>query len=137
MSQRQLAEVLTGHGVRPTQQRMAVYDYLLHHRTHPSAEAVYEALIKQYPTFSRTTVYNSLHALVDAGLVAELTLAKEERRYDADVSLHGHFCCRQCGRIADLFFSDEAEGVLNPPGYRVEAYSLSFSGLCPDCGQAS
>ncbi len=133
MNQQQLVAILTSHGVRPTQQRVAVFEYLLAHRTHPSAETVYEALVKQYPTFSRTTVYNSLHALVGAGLVAELTLAKDERRYDADVSLHGHFCCRQCGRIADLFFNDEAQTVLHPPGYAVEGYSLSFSGLCPDC----
>ena len=55
---------LQAHGVRPTPQRLAVYEYLLTHRTHPSADAIYEAISPVYPTFSRTTIYNSLKALM-------------------------------------------------------------------------
>jgi len=137
MNQQYLAQMLTSHGVRPTQQRLAVFDYLLQHRTHPSAETVYEALVKQYPTFSRTTVYNSLHALVAAGLVLELALGTEEKHYDADVSLHGHFYCRGCGGIADIPLDERAAQVLKPTGYTVDVYNLSFSGLCPQCGHTA
>lgn len=135
MNQKALAQLLTQHGVRPTQQRLAVFDYLLEHRTHPSAETVYEALVEQYPTFSRTTVYNSLHALVTAGLVLELSLGTEEKHYDADVSLHGHFHCRRCGGISDIPLVEDAARALKPAGYTVDVYCFSFAGLCPQCGQ--
>ncbi len=135
MNRQILAQMLTQHGVRPTQQRLAVFDYLLDHRTHPSAETVYEALVQQYPTFSRTTVYNSLHALVAAGLVLELSLGTEEKHYDADVSLHGHFHCRRCGSISDIPLAEDAAQALKPAGYTVDVYSLSFAGLCPQCGK--
>ncbi len=135
MDNKLLAQMLTQHGVRPTQQRLAVFDYLLQHRTHPSAETVYEALVKQYPTFSRTTVYNSLHALVQAGLVLELSLGTEERHYDADVSLHGHFYCRRCGGILDVPLDEAVVHSLRPEGYTVELFNISFSGLCPACGE--
>lgn len=135
MNRQILAQMLTQHGVRPTQQRLAVFDYLLDHRTHPSAETVYDALVQQYPTFSRTTVYNSLHALVAAGLVLELSLGTEEKHYDADVSLHGHFHCRRCGSISDIPLAEDAALALKPAGYTVDVYSLSFAGLCPQCGK--
>lgn len=136
MTQKQMAELLSGRGVRPTAQRLAVYNYLYHHRTHPSVDTIYEALVKQHPTFSRTTVYNSLHALVRAGLVLELAMDMEERRYDADIALHGHFHCHNCGGIADLALDEGLVQRLMPDGFLVEGKSIYFSGRCPVCCQS-
>ncbi len=137
MTQKQMVELLSGRGVRPTAQRLAVYDYLYWHRTHPSAETVYDALVKKHPTFSRTTVYNSLHALVQAGLVLELAMDTEERHYDADISLHGHFHCRNCGGIADFPLDDETVQNLMPEGFLIEGKGIYFSGRCPACVKAN
>ena len=133
MTQKQMADILSEKGIRPTAQRLAVYDYLYRHRTHPSAETVYEALVKKHPTFSRTTVYNSLHALVKAGLVLELAMDTEERHYDADTALHGHFHCRCCGGIADFPLDEDLVSRLIPSGFSVQAQGIYFSGLCPAC----
>ncbi len=133
MEQRRMAQVLQQHGVRPTQQRLAVYEYLLNHRTHPSADTVYEALVKQYPTFSRTTVYNSLHALVEASLIRELPLDAEERHYDADIGEHGHFLCRHCRRIVDVPLEHTLLQAMRPQGYAVDGQEVTFSGFCPAC----
>ena len=133
MTQKQMAELLSSRGVRPTTQRIAVYDYLFHHRTHPSADTVYEALVRQHPTLSRTTVYNSLHALVQAGLVLELAMDTEERHYDADIALHGHFHCRHCGGIADLALDEALVQRLMPKDFLVEGKGIYFSGRCPAC----
>lgn len=133
MNQKQMAELLTSRGVRPTAQRIAVYDYLYRHRTHPSADTVYAALVKQHPTFSRTTVYNSLHALVEAGLIRELAMDTEERHYDADIALHGHFHCRNCGDIADFTLDEDLVQRLMPEGFVVEDQGIYFSGRCPAC----
>ena len=133
MTQKEMASLLSNRGVRPTTQRLAVYDYLYRHRTHPSADTVYEALIRQHPTFSRTTVYNSLHTLVKAGLVQELAMDTEERHYDADTALHGHFHCWSCGDIADFALDEELVHRLMPDGYSVEGQGIYFSGRCPAC----
>lgn len=133
MTQQQMAALLADRGVRPTAQRLAVYDYLYRHRTHPSAETVYEALVKHHPTFSRTTVYNSLHALVKAGLVIELAMDTEERHYDADTALHGHFHCRNCGGIADFVLDEALVQQLMPQDFLVEGQGIYFSGRCPAC----
>ena len=133
MTQQQIADLLCERGVRPTTQRLAVYDYLYQHRIHPSADTVYEALVKKHPTFSRTTVYNSLHALVEAGLVLELAMDTGERHYDADTALHGHFHCHGCNGIFDFPLDEELVNRLIPAGYTVESSGIYFSGRCPKC----
>ena len=135
MTQKQMAEMLCERGIRPTTQRIAVYDYLYQHRTHPSADTVYEALVKRHPTFSKTTVYNSLHALVEAGLVLELAMDTGERHYDADTTLHGHFHCRYCGGIADFALDERLVTQLIPEGFQAEGKGIYFSGKCPSCSK--
>ncbi len=132
MTAHEIALRLSEHGVRPTQQRLAVYAYLLEHK-HPSAEDVYTALSRQHPTFSRTTVYNSLHALVQAHLVLELSPGTEEKRYDAGMQLHGHFRCCRCGQISDVPLNDAVVRSLWPEGYAVTGEEITFSGYCPAC----
>ena len=41
-------------------QRIAIMEYLMEHRTHPSADEIYTALSPSMPTLSKTTVYNTL-----------------------------------------------------------------------------
>lgn len=137
MTQKQMAQLMGDRGLRPTTQRLAVYDYLYRHRIHPSAEMVYDALVARYPTFSRTTVYNSLHALVQAGLVRELAMDTEERRYDADTALHGHFHCHRCGGIADFSLDASVVQSLIPDGFTVQNQGIYFSGTCPACRSAA
>ncbi len=139
MDRQQMAQLLCSHGVRPTQQRLAVYEYLLGHPIHPSVDTVYEAVSVDQPTFSRTTVYNSLHALVQAGLVRELPLCSEERRYDAGMMPHAHFRCIGCGCIKDVpLAADTAHSLLldgsdELKGCLVQGQELSLSGLCAAC----
>ena len=52
MEPRRIAETLQAHGVRATQQRVAVYEYLLLHPIHPTADMIFTALLPRYPTFS-------------------------------------------------------------------------------------
>ena len=136
MTQKQMADRLAERGIRPTNQRLAVYDYLYRHRTHPSADTVYEALVKKHPTFSKTTVYNSLHTLVEAGLVLELAMDTGERHYDADTALHGHFHCRYCNGIADFPLDEALVSRLIPEGFQAEGKGIYFSGRCPACSQS-
>ena len=47
---------LTEHGIKPSMQRMAVMEYLMTHRTHPTVDEIYTALHPSMPTLSKTTV---------------------------------------------------------------------------------
>lgn len=135
MDAQQIARILQEKGLRPTQQRIAVYSYLLDHPIHPTADTIYTALIQTYPTFSRTTIYNSLHALVNAGLIRTVHMDAEEQRFDGNVLDHGHFKCRVCDKLYDFLVSPETLSSLCPKGFFPDVNDIYITGLCPSCAE--
>ncbi len=137
MNKMDSARVLQEHGVRPTPQRLAVYDYLLTHRTHPSADAIYEELSPIYPSFSRTTIYNSLKALMQAGLIRVVTIDPMEQHFDGDAVDHGHCRCQQCGRLFDVPLPPDLLETLIPDGFAVTQQDVFFVGKCKNCRETA
>ena len=123
---------LNEYGIRPSVQRIAVMNYLLHHRTHPTAEEIYQALAPEMPTLSRTTVYNTLELLVARGAVIHLTIDPRFSRYDGDISLHGHFLCDHCGTLYDVPLKTLPE-ALYPKEHRVNSAQRYYRGTCAHC----
>jgi len=48
--------------------------------THPTAEMIYQKIVKDVPTMSKTTVYNTLKLLLEKGLVLGITITGTETR---------------------------------------------------------
>ena len=120
-------------GLRPSAQRLAVLALVAEGRGHPDAEAVFTALAPDFPGMSRTTVYNSLHALTAVGLLRELRTGGATVHYDlAPQPPHSHFVCRRCGRIADMDYPGGMDAMATG-GYRVESVDVVLHGLCPRC----
>lgn len=69
-----IEQALRAAGLRCTPQRVAVLDYLVRHPDHATVEELWPALNKRHAQASRATVYNTLHTLVEAGLVREFKL---------------------------------------------------------------
>lgn len=128
-------DYLISFGVKPSVQRMAIMDYLLTHRTHPTIEEIYLALCDDIPTLSKTTVYNTLKLLVDHGAAQMLTIDEKYTCYDADIKLHAHFLCKKCGKVFDLPAADMEEKVssIQREGFKVEEVHQYFKGICPAC----
>jgi Fe2+ or Zn2+ uptake regulation protein len=128
-------DYLMSFGVKPSMQRMAIMDYLLTHKTHPSIDEIYTALCGHIPTLSKTTVYNTLRLLVEQGAAAMLTIDDRNACFDADTSQHSHFLCKRCGRIFDWFHDDTPDAPASPDakGFRVDETHRYYKGLCPEC----
>lgn len=120
-------------GIRPSLHRMAVLGCVANGHNHPSAGDVYAAVATRMPSLSPTTVYNSLHLLVESGLLRELRLEPGLARFDlAPQEAHNHFRCRRCGRIFDI----PASGGIShdcPEGFVVENVEICYAGICPEC----
>lgn len=128
-----LAEMMHKAGVRPSAQRMAILRSVAEGHKHPTADEIYREMQEEYPTMSRTTVYNSLHALAEAGLLRELELESGNRRYDfAPQPPHGHLRCICCGRIFDMALPVGLTLTV-PYGFSVDSVEIYYRGLCPDC----
>ena len=83
-------------------QRLKVLEYLTQNRCHPTVDQIYTELQKDIPTLSKTTVYNTLRILAEAGLVKVISIEDKECRFDIDTEDHGHFKCESCGTIFDF-----------------------------------
>ncbi|WP_165070196.1 Fur family transcriptional regulator [Paludisphaera rhizosphaerae] len=99
-----LRDALEAAGLRPTPQRLAVYDQLAAMPSHPTAEQVFQAVRPRLPRISLATVYKALEALVAVGVVDRLGAesAAGSARYDARGDRHYHFRCIRTGAIHDL-----------------------------------
>ncbi|RLA77667.1 MAG: transcriptional repressor [Deltaproteobacteria bacterium] len=132
---RERMALLKERGVPWTIQRYAVLEYLYEHRTHPTAEEIYQGLRERLPAISRATVYNTLELFKRHGLVKEIMVEKERARYDYRVDEHMHFLCRRCGRIYDLEVPPSCPLLRERfvEGHRVEEFRPYVTGTCRDC----
>lgn len=131
-----LREALEATGQRYTEQRAAVYRYLLRTDAHPTADDVFTGVRHEIPDISLATVYKSLETLVGCGLAAKLTYGDGSARYDGRTDPHPHARCLTCGAVLDVAgaLSPAALERLGPiGGFSVEGYRLELVGHCGDC----
>ena len=127
----QAAKILQDNGIRPSVIRIMILDYLLEHRTHPTVEEVYEALLPKAPTLSKTSIYNTLHLLAEKNVILEITIDPSKVRYDADISLHGHFKCDECLSVYDFAVGQVQTSL--PKEFDIKTKEIYFTGLCDKC----
>ena len=134
-----VTNLLVENKIRPSHQRVKILEFLLESKRHPTAEEIYHALSTDIPTISKSTVYNTLNAFVDAKLIVPLTIKGAETRYDASTITHGHFKCDECGSIYDISLNNQpledklcTEELYN---FKVDTVNVYFTGTCSNCLQ--
>ncbi|MGI6705905.1 MAG: Fur family transcriptional regulator [Clostridia bacterium] len=126
-------DYLLKHHIRPSYARMKILQYLVTEKSHPTVDEIYHTLIKRIPTLSKTTVYNTLERFKDAKLVKQINIEENTARFDATVSEHGHFKCRDCGGIYDFIVDFDSMETAGLDGFRTEERNVYFKGVCPKC----
>ena len=135
-----LKELIEAKGIKPTYQRLKILEYLYKHTgEHPTVEMIYEALGNQIPAISMATIYTSLNALLEKGLVCAMTITGTEIRYDVDVSSHHHLLCKKCGKIVDIDVKCPLTINNNLPieGNFVDEVHCYLKGICKQCSKDS
>jgi Fe2+ or Zn2+ uptake regulation protein len=121
---------------RNTIQKIKILNFLRSVKTHPTAETVYKHVKKSLPTITLATVYRNLNQLAKNSAILRLEINKEYH-YDADISYHQHFVCKQCGKIIDVFNKKVSEYALkkvNNPNLNIETVQVTYYGTCSKCG---
>lgn len=126
---------LQSHNIKPSVQRIAIMDYLMEHRTHPTVDEIYTALSPSIPTLSKTTVYNTLKLLSEQGAAQTLTIDERNTCYDADTTPHAHFLCKRCGKIYDLACNANIKKVedMDMDEHDVQEIHYYYKGTCKYC----
>lgn len=135
-----LREALEANGQRFTEQRSAVYRYLMSTTTHPTADDVFTAVRGSIPDISLATVYKSLETLVSCDLAMKLTYGDGSARYDGRTDPHPHARCLSCGAVLDVpgrLNASVLTGLGDVPGFSVEGYRLELVGVCGKCRTAN
>ncbi len=126
-------KLLEEKGISPSLQRVIILKYLLGHRNHPTSEEVYQALSRQIPTLSRTTVYNTLKVFSKKGLIHQIAICGNEMHYETQPGFHAHFQCIQCGGIFDIDLDCAKFDIEECEGHKITEYELTLRGICRKC----
>ncbi len=94
---------LTAAGLRPTRQRLALAELLVGDglNRHVTAESLFDAACLQGAAVALATVYNTLRAFCDAGLMTEVTVDGSRSYFDTRVDEHPHYYWEDEGRLTD------------------------------------
>jgi Fur family iron response transcriptional regulator len=90
-------------GLRPTRQRVALAELLVgdgRHR-HVTAESLFESAKTNGDAVSLATVYNTLRAFCDAGVLQEITVDGSKSYFDTNTHDHPHFFWEDEARLSD------------------------------------
>lgn len=121
---------------RITPQRRLIFEILVEDVDHPAAEEVYRRALQTMPDLSRSTVYNTLNALVDFDVLDKVQdISDEGTRYDTETDDHHHLYCLRCGKLIDVYQDFEALTLSSDDdhGYQIVRRQVTFYGYCPEC----
>jgi Fur family iron response transcriptional regulator len=98
-----MGELLTGAGLRPTRQRLALAALLFDgvHK-HVTAEQVYADCVQRRARISLATVYNSLNHFTAAGLLHQVVIDGGQVFFDTNIGDHHHIFDEDSGRLTDI-----------------------------------
>ncbi len=97
------SEWLTAAGLRPTRQRVALAAMLIgdgQHR-HVTAESLFADVQRCGEQVSLATVYNTLRAFCEAGLMQEVLVDGTKSYFDTNAHDHPHFFWEDENRLSD------------------------------------
>ncbi len=125
-------ELLKSKNIKPTIQRIKIYEYLKTHKTHPDAETIYADLIKELPTLSLSTVYNTLKEFANNGLILEV-FAEHKTYFDGYNQPHNHYICDICGKVYDINIEFNFLKKKKISGHLIKKFCGIFRGICSEC----
>ena len=128
-----VAEYLKNNGIKPSYQRVRVFEYLIKNKNHPNVDMVFKALLGEIPTLSKTTVYNTLKLFAEKNIVMVINIEDNETRYDADTSVHGHFKCEKCGELFDFGVNENELNFDKIENFQINQTHIYLKGICKNC----
>lgn len=124
-----VVQILAEHGIHPSAHRVAVAQYVLTTREHPSADRVWDRVRERFPMISRATVYNTLNLFVEKGLLRELHLAEDSVVFDPKLERHHHLIDDETGQIHDIAWNKvQIKNIRSISNYDINEYQVVMHG---------
>ena len=128
---------LRAHGLKATGSRIAIISEIAHIEGYFTPHKLYNLLKVKGTRIGLVTVYRSLSALKNAGLVCEIESTGNSHIYVRRSSAHHHhLVCRSCARVVefgDCDLDSLARKLSSETGFLIQSHSLEFQGYCKTC----
>lgn len=132
-------EPLQRAGLRATRQRRRILDGLGGRRDAVTALGLYDELSHSDEPVGLATVYRTLQALADAGLLDTFDAGGEQAFRRCGDTHHHHVVCERCGLVTEIT-AEEVESwvseVASRRRFRVTGHRADVFGVCADCQAA-
>lgn len=132
-SQEEIIQLFKQAGMRMTNQRIAVFQEVNSHSSHPSVEEIYQNVRRVQPAISLNTVYRILQDLSAKKLLQAREDLAPQIRYDGNTENHHHFVCDQCGKIQDIYIPNIEELDISGCAEVVGQVEVRLRGKCKMC----
>ncbi|GAA2400819.1 hypothetical protein GCM10010191_05030 [Actinomadura vinacea] len=132
----EVAVRLRAAGLSPTPRRRRVLEALAVQRRPVGAHELYVELTRRGHRVGVSTVYRTLSALADAGLVHVFVRDSETRYRLCAPGRHYHLVCRRCGGVQEHPAGDDGDwldGVTAAGGFRPDPHQIEVQGVCGRC----
>ena len=128
---------LNEQGYRLTGARRAVVETMAESTQALTPIEVYDKARESYPALGLVTVYRTLEALEEQGLIQRVHQPEGCQAFITAPAGHQHLLlCKQCGQ-AMAFEGDDLESLIQSiarrTGYQITEHWLQLFGLCPSC----
>lgn len=125
-------------GLRVTRPRLTVYQTLCRMGGHRSADDITAELRRHKETLPRTSVFNAVAALHQAGLLMRADAGPGRTLYEANLTWHHHFVCRRCAKVFDVPCLKGRKPCLQMPSRvgRADEAQVIFRGVCRACARS-
>ncbi|SFG48283.1 Fur family transcriptional regulator, ferric uptake regulator [Palleronia marisminoris] len=125
-----LTDALRESGIRLTRQRRLLLDIVSRSDDHPDAVELHRRATDQMPGISLSTVYRTLSALEEHGVVQRHQFQNDTARFEpADGAHHDHMIDLDSGEVVE-FHSDQIERLQSElaaeAGYEIVAHRMEL-----------
>jgi Fur family ferric uptake transcriptional regulator len=128
--------LLRGAGLRPTAQRRAVIEAMAGAPDAVTAQELHYRMRSEGSRTGLTTVYRTLSALADAGVLDRFENAGEQSFRLCGAGHHHHLVCVHCGSVEEIEGAEvEAwvERTAKRKRFSVASHSADIYGRCRSC----
>lgn len=133
-------DALRARGMRWTPQRRALLELLFESEGHVTGAELLERARARDPETQPSTVYRTLDAIEEVGLVVHSHAADGREEYHVlPHDEHGHLSCDICGQSWELTTDEARElaaGLLAQRGFQLDVSHVTLVGRCSRCGGA-
>lgn len=130
---------LNEYGYRLTGSRRAVVETMAASTHALTPIEIYDTARGSYPALGLVTVYRTLEALEEQGLIQRVHQPSGCQAFITAPAGHQHLLlCQQCGQTT-VFEGDDLEALIQDiarrTGYQITEHWLQLFGFCPNCKQ--